>query len=122
MRELWVFLFCTLVGPFMAAVVVLVYVAVLQSPAASGAVAIQAFVQGTFVAAIAGAGLAALTSARGTFGWLEAAVAGVLAVVVVALGSGAVAGGDRTAVAFLAALIAVACRALLIRIQILPKS
>ena len=72
------------------------------------------------VAAIAGAGLAAITSLRGAFSWLEAAVAGVLGFMAVALGSGAIASSHLTALAFLSACVALACRAILVRIRILP--
>ena len=77
--------------------------------------------RGSFAAAIAGAGLAALTSLRGTFSWLEAAIAGVLGFMAVVLGSGVVAAGYLTPLAFLAACITLGCRALLIRIGILPR-
>ena len=51
----------------------------------AGKIAVHTFVVGSFVAAIAAAGLAAIVALRGTFGWLEAAVAGVAAFMVVAI-------------------------------------
>ena len=125
-RSLWTFLFYTLAGPFLAVVVVLAgsivlgLAGLLPASAAAGANALQAFVLGAFVAAIAGAGLAAITSLRGAFSWLEAAVAGVLGFMAVALGSGAIASSHLTALAFLSACVALACRAILVRIRILP--
>ena len=143
-RALWTFLFYTLVGPFLAALVVFVGGTVLDAfgihalavpiqndglpletengLAGAAALAIQAFVLGVFVAGITGAGLAALTSLRGSFSWLEAAIAGVLGFMAVALGSGAVASSHLTVLAFLAACIALTCRALLVRIRILPET
>ena len=133
-RALWTFLFFTLVAPFMAAIAVFFVSAMLAelgmlpqialegplpSTRIAAALAIQAFVVGSFAAAIAGAGLAALISIRGGFGWLEAAVAGVLGFMAVAMGSGAVAANYLTVLAFLAACVALACRALLVRIRIL---
>ena len=137
-RSLWTFLFFTLVAPFMAAICVFLASAMLAeagqlpaslfkdgplpSTALAAGFATQALVLGTFAAAIAGAGLAALTTLRGQFGWLEAAVAGVLGFMAVALGSGAVASNYLTLLAFLSACIALGCRALMIRIGILPKT
>ena len=126
-RSLWTFLLFALIGPFAGAVVVVVGSTVLAQagqlvPAETpGDYAIRAFVLGTFVAAIVGAGLAALTSLRGGFGWLEASVAGVLGFMAVALGSGAIAPSFMTAFAFLSACVALLCRALLVRINILPS-
>ena len=135
-RALWTFLFFTLVGPFMAAIAVFFASAMLAEagrlPAATfkggplpsttlaAGFAMQAFVLGTFASAIAGAGLAALTTLRGGFGWLEAAIAGVLGFMAVVIGSGAVAPSYLTPLAFLAACIALACRALVIRVGMLP--
>jgi hypothetical protein len=125
-RALWTFLLYTLIGPFLAAVAVLVgstamgLSGLLPATASAAGYALQAFVLGAFIAAIGGAGLAALTSLRGGFGWLEAAIAGVLGFMAVALGSGAVASSHLTVLAFLAACVALACRAILVRIRILP--
>ena len=139
-RALWTFLLFTLIGPFLAAVATFITSALLietwrlpagstgwawptrRSVALAGGLALWAFVVGAFVAAIAGAGLAALTSVRGSFGWLAAAVAGVLAFMAVALGSGAVASSHMTLLAFLAACIALVCRAMLVRIGIQPRA
>ena len=125
-RALWTFLFYTLVGPFLAAVAMLIgsvglsVAGLLPDAASAPGLAVQAFVLGVFIAGIAGAGLAALTSLRGSFRWLEAAIAGVLGFMAVALGSGAVASSHLTVLAFLSACVALACRALLVRIRILP--
>lgn len=133
-RALWTFLFFTLVGPFLAAVAVLLGSAVLAAignPArleggtavaqlSPPALAIQAFALGAFVAAIAGASLAAATSLRGNFSWLQAAIAGVVSFMMVALGSGAIASSNLTLLAFLSGSIALACRAMLVRIGLLP--
>lgn len=125
-RSLWTFLFYTLVGPFLAAVAVLSgsmglsVAGLLPETASVPGYAVQAFVLGAFVSAIAGASLAAITSLRGGFSWLEAAIAGVFGFMAVALGSGAVASSHLTVLAFLSACVALACRALLVRISILP--
>ena len=125
-RSLWTFLFYTLVGPFLASIAVLIgsvglsVAGLLPETASAPRYAVQAFVLGAFVSGIAGAGLAAITSLRGGFSWLEAAIAGVLGFMAVALGSGAVASSHLTVLAFLSACVALACRALLVRIRILP--
>ena len=125
-RSLWTFLFYTLVGPFLAAATVLIgslglsVAGLLPEAASVPGYAVQAFVLGAFVSAIAGASLAAITSLRGGFSWLEAAIAGVFGFMAVALGSGAVASSHLTILAFLSACVALACRALLVRIHILP--
>jgi len=127
-RSLWTFLLFALVGPFLGAVAVMISSTVLaqagqlEPTTTAGGYAMRAFVLGTFASAIAGAALAALTTLRGGFSWLSATVAGVLGFMAVALGSGSIAPSYVTALAFLSACVAIACRALLVRIGILPNA
>jgi hypothetical protein len=144
-RSLWTFLFFTLVAPFMAAIAVFLLASLVVILAAGmpgtfgggvtqpssvptstfspgpGGLALQTFAIGSFVAGMAGAALAATVSVRGTIRWLEAAIAGVASFMIVAMTSGAVSSSLLTAWAFLAAVVAVLCRALLVRIAILPQ-
>jgi hypothetical protein len=133
-RALWTFLLYMLVGPFAAGIIGFVVVALggpggplsavgaqlaLPAAALAGPAAVQTFLWAGLAAALAGAGLAALVALRGTFGWLEAAVAGVLAAGAAVVVTGAAAGGGLTGLAFAAGLIAIACRAVLVRAGVL---
>ena len=128
-RAIWTFLLITLAGPLLGAMALAASATVWSiatgtAPAlalsTAGKIAIHTFVVGSFVAAIAAAGLAAIVALRGTISWLEAAVAGVAAFMVVAISTGAVASTVLSAIAFLAACVAIVCRLVLVRIKILP--
>jgi len=134
-RALWTFLMHTLVAPFLGAVVILLLTLgaglmgagptslknlapdELLPKAANWAVV--AYVWSAMPAAIAGSGLAVLAYARGTYGWLEAAVFAAVAVTIAGLLSGGIAADHVTAIAIIASLVAIAVRFVLIKGRVL---
>jgi hypothetical protein len=136
-RALWTFLFYTLIGPFLAALAMLGIMLIGPMLGLDGVVfegksmsfveaaipaALNTYIWAAFPAALAGAGLAALISLRGTFGWLESAIAGAAAMTIAALITQGVVGVDLTFAAFGAACIAIVCRGFLQRAQIVPTA
>lgn len=133
-RALWSFLFYTLVGPFTGALLVVA----LQPPAAlagllprvaeldpaglasfMGWTAMFTYVWAAPAAALAALGLLPLVFRSGTFGWIAAAVAGVLAFAVAAVVFTLPASGLMPYLAFLSGLVSVICRTVLVRIGVL---
>ncbi len=122
-RALWMVLITSLAGPFFAGLVIVVLM--LLSPAtdfllppasgqAIGDVAVSAFIWSALPATVAALGLTPFVLQHGTYGWLEAAVAGV-----VAFGAGAIIFPFESAnalpfLAFISGLIAIGMRGLLI--------
>lgn len=131
-RAFWTFLFFTLCGPFFAA---LAYAAVviLAPPLKLGALLPNALpplgeaVAGVFVWSALPAGLAALgllpfVLKRGSLGWIEAAAAGVIGFAAATAVAPFEHGGALPAMAFLAGLIALAVRHVLLAANILRGS
>jgi hypothetical protein len=132
---LWVFLVSTLVSPAMAAVAI--FLASLAAgtfgfgppslqgltggvlAAAAGERAISAYLWSAAPSALAGGGMATLVLIRGTFGWLAAAVAGVVAFAATAVAAGGQLANHLTPLALLAGIIAVVTRLLLVRGRII---
>jgi hypothetical protein len=133
-RALWTFLMAALVGPFLAAVVVLMLGVGAGSlgfgppslrgkpidqllPTAAGQ-AMATFVWSIFPAALAGALSAAWLSWRGVLPWLAVAVFGAAAATVGAITAGGLARDHVTPVAFIAAVVAIGCWLILRRARI----
>lgn len=133
-RALWSFLLYTLVGPFIAALLI----TVLQPPAAlagflprlaelepaglvsfMGWAAMFTYVWAAPPAALAALGLLPFVFRNGTFGWMAAAIAGVLAFAVAAVLFALPAPDLTPYLAFLAGVASVICRTVLIRIGVL---
>ncbi len=134
-RAFWTFLFVTLVGPFVAALIV--FLLTLGSgllrmgpPSLQGLAgdalasraavwAVSSYVWASIPAAISGAGLAGLVMWRGTFSMLEAAVAGVLALFLAMLVLSAPPAGHALPLAIIAAVSSVFCRHVLVKARVL---
>ncbi|MFT3730130.1 MAG: hypothetical protein QM780_01725 [Hyphomicrobium sp.] len=133
-RALWTVLITSLAAPFFAGLVVVT----LQflSPAtdfllpprpgeAIGEIAVDAFIWSALPATVAALGLTPFILQHGTYSWLQAAVAGVLAFMAGAIIFPFPVGSALPFLAFLAGLVAIGLRALLIAGGILraePKS
>lgn len=127
-RALWMVLITSLAAPFLASLtccalmIVLPVLGLPLPPFASddhAASAVAIFAWSALPATVAALGLVPYVLQSGTFGWLHAAVAGVLA-----FGASAVilnfdGGGVMPLLAFLAGLIAVLMRAFLLRTGII---
>lgn len=123
LRALWMVLITSLAVPFFAG---LVFVALQflgpvaegllppHSGEAIGEVAIDSFVWSALPATVAALGLTPFVLQTGTYSWLHAAVAGVLAFMAGAIIFPFPAGGALPFLAFLAGLVAIGMRALLI--------
>jgi hypothetical protein len=136
-RALWVFVIASFLAPAIAAI--FIFLASMAAglfgfgppslqglaPARLAAIAteraILAYVWAVIPASLAGAGLAALVMLNGTVGWLAAAVAGVVAFAAMAAFAGGQIANHLTVLAALSGLVAVAIRAVLLRIGILKK-
>ncbi|WP_290981698.1 hypothetical protein [Hyphomicrobium sp.] len=131
MRTLWMVLITSLAAPFFAGLIFVL----LQflSPYADkfipphpgesiGEVAVDAFVWSALPATVAALGLTPFVLQQGTYGWLHAAVAGVLAFMAGAIIFPFPAGGALPFLAFIAGLIAIGMRALLIAGGILREA
>lgn len=127
-RALWMVLITSLAAPFVVAVIEVAMT--LASPlldfalpprngAALGEVALRAFSWGAMPATIAALGLVPFVLERGTYGWLHAAVAGVLAFMAAVIIAPINAGPAMPFLAFLAGLVAIGMRAFFIRVGIL---
>jgi hypothetical protein len=134
-RALWTFLMCTLVAPFLAAVIILLgsiisgYVG--RGPASLLALdragqlawaaqkAVEAYVWSALPAGIGGAVLAAIVYARGTAHWLVGATIGAVTVSAMSVMAGGMLAQHLTPIAFIGALAGVAMCALLKRAAII---
>ena len=144
-RALWTFLFFTLVGPFVAAILVALYTPfaiwanfppftagdhaafdVTNLPDAGGITqlvaqsALRTFVWTPVAAAVAGLGLVGLLLTRGEVGWALAGAAGVIGFFFANLVAPFGAGDLMPVFAVIAGLVASALSLLLMRIGILP--
>ncbi len=127
-RALWMVLITSLAAPFFASVV---HVAMtLASPwldfavpprgnRAIGEVAMAAFAWGAIPSTIAALGLIPYVLQNGTYGWLQAAIAGVVAFIAAALIVPFGAGTAMPFLAFMSGLLALGMRAMLIEGRIL---
>jgi hypothetical protein len=130
-RALWMVLITSLVAPFFAG---LMEVGLsLLSPALDfllpprggeplGEAAVDAFVWGTFPSIVAALGLTPFVLQHGTYTWLQAAVAGVVGFGAAAIIFPFAAGGALPFLAFIAGLIAIGLRAVLIAGGILRET
>jgi hypothetical protein len=127
-RALWMVLITSLAVPFFAGLAAAALGIVHQildlgilpiGDGTVGAFAARVFLLSSFPAAISAVALVPFVLQRGTYGWLHAAVAGVLSYGVAAVVFPASFTGFRPAVAFAAGLLAVGMRALLINAGIL---
>jgi hypothetical protein len=130
-RALWMVVIMSLAAPFFAGCIELVLrlagpLAEFLLPPADGAapgeLAIGAFVWSVLPATAAAVGLLPFVLQHGTYGWLEAAIAGVLG-----FGAGAIifplgTGSALPMLAFLGGIVAIAVRAVLIWAGILKRS
>ena len=130
-RALWTFLMCTLVAPFLAAVIILLasvisgYVG--RGPASLLALdragqlawaaqkAVETYVWSALPAGIGGAVLAAIVYVRGAAHWLVGATIGAVTVSVMSLFAGGMLAQHLTPIAFIGALAGVAICAILKR-------
>lgn len=137
-RALWTFLLATLVAPAIAACVL--FIASLAAGtfgfappnlqglsggallSVAGERALTTYIWSAIPCALAGAGLAAVVMINGTFGWLSAAVTGVLAFAAVAIIGGGQITNHLTPLAALSGAVAIALRAVLVRGGILDSA
>jgi hypothetical protein len=122
-RALWMVLITSLAAPFFASLVevalalaspLLDFAILPRGDRSVGDVAMAAFAWGAIPSTIAGLGLLPYVLQSGTYSWLQAAVAGVLAFFAAAMIVPFGAGPLMPLLAFLAGLIAIAMRAMLI--------
>lgn len=128
-RALWTFLFYALCGPFFAAlayalVVVLAPPLKLEALLPTSLPPLGEAVAGVFVwsaipAALAALGLVPMVLRRGTFGWIEAAAAGVIAFAAANAVAPFEHNGALPALAFLAGLTSLAVRFALLAMGII---
>lgn len=133
-RALWTFLFYALVGPFIGALAVALLLPLATiaglvpefqdlEPAGMlplmGRTGVFAFIWAAFPAGLAALGLLPLVLRHGTFGWIHAAIAGVLAFAVAAVVFELSVPDLIAYFAFLAGLVSLACRWVLIRVRVL---
>ena len=137
-RALWTFLLCTLVAPFLAAVVILlgslISGLVGRGPASLLALdqagqlawaaqkAVETYVWSALPAGIGGAILAAIVYLRGTAPWLAGAKVGAVVVSVMSALAGGMLAQHLTPIAFIGAVTGIAMCALLKRAGIMVKS
>jgi hypothetical protein len=123
-RALWTFLIFALVGPFFAALAVTVLVAIasvlgISGPGSGalppvGAAALQTFVWSAVPAMLAGLALAAFVFRAGAFSWVVAGAAGIIAFALVSTILPLWLEDARPYLAFLAGLVAVGVRQVLV--------
>lgn len=129
-RALWTFLMCALVAPFIAGLMALLAAVAAPGwlgamgvntrvPAPAGALAINAFVWSAIPAGLAGLAIAVLVYRNGRVDLFAAAAAGVLAFGIAFVLAPFAHGGLLALFAFLAGLIAVAMRGVLMRAGII---
>jgi hypothetical protein len=136
-RALWTFLMCTLVGPFLVGLIVLLITlasgGLQMGPpslkgvpmgvvaAKAGQWALTSFVWSALPAGLGGAILAAIVSLRGTVDWFIAAAAAIAGFGVASVLAPGLLPNHHTFLAGIAGLVGVACWYLLIRAHILPR-
>jgi hypothetical protein len=136
-RALWTFLMCTLVGPFLVGLIVLLITlvsgALQMGPpslkglpmAAVGAKAAQwavtSFVWSALPAGLAGAVLAAIVSLRGTIDWFLAAAAAIASFGVASVIAPGLLPNHHSFLAGIAGLVGVGCWHLLVLAKIIPR-
>jgi hypothetical protein len=136
-RALWTFLMCTLVGPFLVGLIVLLITlvsgALQMGPpglkglpmaavaAKAGQWALTSFVWSALPAGLAGAALAAIVSLRGTFDWIVAAAAAIAGFGVASVVAPGLLPNHHSFLAAIAGLVGVACWHLLVRTRIVPR-
>lgn len=133
-RALWTFLFYTLVGPFIGALLLSVAIplalvagflpdlADLESGGRisfTGWAALYAYVWGAPTAALAALGLLPFVFRGGTFSWIAAAVAGVIAFGVTTIFAPLPVPGTAPYLAFLAGVVSLICWAVLSKMGVL---
>jgi hypothetical protein len=127
-RAVWTFLIYALVAPFLGALVIAAVLALASAfaladllpdgVAPTGAVAIATFVWAILPALITALTLAAMVWSRGNFSWIVAAAVAVVAFTVAAVLVPIGLEDARPYLAFLAGLIAVAVREILVRMSV----
>jgi hypothetical protein len=130
-RALWTFLIYTLVGPFLAALAVALGLLLAppfglgallpENAPAVGDAAMGVFVWSAIPAAIAALALVVVVLLRGSFGWLEAAAAGIAGFMLAILASPGALGNGVPFFAFVAGLVAVGVRQILVAGRILDS-
>ncbi|HEX5600779.1 MAG TPA: hypothetical protein VFX46_09085 [Hyphomicrobiaceae bacterium] len=132
-RALWTFLFYTLVGPFIGALLISVAIPLalvfgflpdlgaLETGQISftGWAALYAYVWGAPAAALAALGLLPFVFRGGTFSWILAAVAGVIAFGVTSIFAPLPVPGTAPYLAFLAGVVSFVCWAVLSKLGVL---
>ncbi|HEX5600264.1 MAG TPA: hypothetical protein VFX46_06500 [Hyphomicrobiaceae bacterium] len=133
-RALWTFLFYTLVGPFIGSLLLSVAIplalvagflpdlADLESGGRisfTGWAALYAYVWGAPTAALAALGLLPFVFRGGTFSWIAAAVAGVIAFGVTTIFAPLPVPGTAPYLAFLAGVVSLICWAVLSKMGVL---
>jgi hypothetical protein len=134
-RAFWTFLFVTLVGPFIAALIVFLLTlgagftgtgpATLRGASADALMtraavwAMNSYVWAAIPAAIAGAVLGALVAWRGTFGLFEAALVGIVALFLALQVLSPPPAGHTLPLALIAGVASVFCRHVLVRARVL---
>ncbi len=143
---IWTFLFFTLVGPFFAAVgTVFIFPALMflqlgpfadgnpvlftsnNGPAVDGVlfivatIAVQAYVWAAIPAALSGLAFAVIVALSWPSGWAVSGITGVIGFMIAILFIPFEHGGLLSYIAFAAGLIAVACRAVLVKARVLKS-
>jgi len=130
-RALWMVLITSLAAPFFAALIVVTltlsgplaaYVLPAQGGTPLGEIAVGAFAWSALPATVAALGLLPFVLQLGSYSWLQAAVAGVLGFTAGAIIFPLADGGAPPLLAFLAGIIAIGMRALLIAGGVLVAS
>jgi hypothetical protein len=128
-RALWTFLIYALVAPFFGALVIAIVLALASlfgiadmlpdDVAPTGAAAIAAFVWAIMPAVLTGIALAAMAWQTGGFSWVVAAAAAVIAFTIAAILFPIGLEDARPYLAFLAGVIALGVRAVLVRMNVI---
>jgi hypothetical protein len=136
-RALWTFLMCTLVGPFLVGLIVMLITlasgALQMGPpslkgvpmaavaAKAGQWALTSFVWSALPAGLAGAILAAIVSLRGTIDWFMAAAAAIAGFGIASVVVPGLLPNHHTFLAGIAGFVGIACWYLLVRARIVPR-
>jgi hypothetical protein len=122
-RALWMALITSLAAPFLASLIVVAislavpladYILPPRGDTSLGEVAINAFAWSALPATVAALGLVPFVLQHGSYTWLQAAVAGVLGFAAGAIIFPLPDGGSPPVLAFLAGLLAIGMRAILV--------